>query len=368
MTSQAELATIIQKLSDKASLAFSYVNVAAFAYDTLLTFPSEVRFIWQKTFRLGTILYLLARYALLQLLLYVYLDFATFPSDLQFCVIFYRGFGNFASNWSSSLHVKAIPSSHLGLLFARAYAISSHNKLVFVVLALLGTTAIVLSMLAIPKNNCISTSNTFVLCKMLNPILKNRVHELHSVTILNGVFTILFDTAVFVAIIENTLGLLQLQSGIPELQRNTLSKLLVQQGKLRDISGILRYGFVLTITLADAVTKKVLRLIIIICRFHLDLQQRNDHPNGSNTSHSLPLGSFHAVKERIHRAVVDEFGDLNFNESFGTEGSQEDIELQAMQSSSGVAEIDLQEFPWAGGDIGEEEAGPVASGSGILRE
>ncbi|KAF8579108.1 hypothetical protein K439DRAFT_1620796 [Ramaria rubella] len=108
--------------------------------------------------------------------------------------------------------------------------------------------------------------------------------------------------------------------------------------------------------------------IILICHFHLDLQQRHDHPNDSNTSHSLPLGSFHAVTERIHRAVVDEFGDLNFNESFATEASQEDIELQAIQPPSGVAEIDLQEFPWTGGDIGDEEAGPVASGSGIFRE
>ncbi|KAF8585215.1 hypothetical protein K439DRAFT_1616156 [Ramaria rubella] len=196
-----------------------------------------------------------------------------------------------------------------------------------------------------------------------------------SVHTLNGVFTIMFDTVVFVANIENTLGLLQPQSGIPGLHRNTLSKLLVQQG-------ILRYGFVLTISLAATVTRKALRStlqgivisfqnllsIIIICRFHLDLQQRNDHPHGSNTSHSLPLGSFHAVTEKIHRAVVDEFGDLSFNESFGTEESQEDIELQDIQSASGGAEIDLQEFPWAGGDIGDEEAGPVASGSGILRE
>ncbi|KAF8575530.1 hypothetical protein K439DRAFT_1268667, partial [Ramaria rubella] len=42
---------------------------ALLTYDTLLTFPSEVKFIWHKKFRLGTILYLLARYgALVELL------------------------------------------------------------------------------------------------------------------------------------------------------------------------------------------------------------------------------------------------------------------------------------------------------------
>ncbi|KAF8579111.1 hypothetical protein K439DRAFT_1620798 [Ramaria rubella] len=359
MSSQEGLASIIQEQSD--SVASAYITVASFtllAYDTLLTFPSEVRFIWQNKCRLGTILYLLARYpGLLEFLLNVYLDFATFPS-LQ------------ALNFIPLVGVQ-------GLLFARAYAISSHKKLVFMMFALLGTIAIVLFIIAIPNQTCISSSNIFALYVI--KFLPNDIHSsntgvrcstlfsktefmIHvSVETLNGVFTILFDTAVFVAILENTLGLLQLQSGIPGLQRNSLSNVLIQQ---------------------DTVTEKVLRStlqgilddlqnslsLIIICRFHLDLQQRNDHSNGSTTSHSLPFDSFHAFKERIYRAVVDEFGDLSFNESFGTKVSQEDIELQDIQSPSGVAEIDLQEFPWAGGDIGDEEAGPVASGSGILRE
>ncbi|KAF8574553.1 hypothetical protein K439DRAFT_1624233 [Ramaria rubella] len=353
MSAQEELAQIIQEQSD--IMAFTYVDVAAFAlltYDSLLTFPSELRFIWHKKFKLGTILYLLARYpALLQLLITVYWDFGAFPSsqlfsntDIQTC--------NSVLYFACALEFLPVIGVQ-GLLFARAYAIASHKKLVFIMLALLGTTAIVLSMIAIPNSNCISTSNIFALYVI--KFLPIDIHSSNAVTTLNGVFTILFDTAVFFAIIENTIGLLQLQKGVPGLQRNTLSKLVVQQ---------------------DPVTKKALRptlqgivgplqnclSTIIICHSHLDLQQRKNHPNGSNTSHSLPLGSFHAVKERIHRAIVDEFGDLSFNEFFGTEGSQEDIELQALQSASGAAEIDLQEFPWAGGDIGDEEAGPVASG------
>ncbi|KAF8575118.1 hypothetical protein K439DRAFT_1545665 [Ramaria rubella] len=200
-----------------------------------------------------------------------------------------------------------------------------------------------------------------VRCSTSFPETEFMIHV--SVDTLNGVFTILFNTAVFVAITENTIGLLQLQRGISGFQRSTLSKLLVHQVSDKT----------LTFQLANPSVNhkpfpKLVLSTIIICRFHLDLQQRNDYPNGSNTSHSLPLNSFHAVTERIHRAVVDEFGDLSFNESFGTEVSQEDIELQEIQSPSGVAEIDLQEFPWAGGDIGGEEAGLVASGSGILRE
>lgn len=49
--------------------------------------------------------------------------------------------------------------------------------------------------------------------------------------------------------------------------------------------------------------------VILICRFHIILQMRNAHPN---TSWSLPpvsVGSFPVATQRIHNAVVAEFGD-----------------------------------------------------------
>ena len=48
----------------------------------------------------------------------------------------------------------------------------------------------------------------------------------------------------------------------------------------------------------------------MICRFHLDLQKRNAHHN-SNTSRDLPtisVGSFRAASQRIHDAIMAEFG------------------------------------------------------------
>ncbi|KAF8585187.1 hypothetical protein K439DRAFT_1616140 [Ramaria rubella] len=332
--------------------------VTAFVYDTLLTFPSEVRCIWQKKFQLGTILYILARYAtLLELLLSVFNIFATIPS-LQV----YLKTCNAVLHFTNALGF--LPEIGVqGLLFARAYAISSHKKVVFVVLSLLGTIAIVCSMVAIPINNCISSSNLVFLSKMFYTILRNILHDL--------CFTSEWDPWAP----KKLFGKIACPARYSEIW-------VIYAGNPSQNGDLIFDRFVLTMTLASSVTERALRpslqgilsnvqnflSTIIICHFHLDLQQRNNHPNGSNTSHSLPLGSFHAVTERIHRAVVDEFGDLSFNESFGTEGSQEDIELQAMHPPSGVAEIDLQEFPWAGGDIGDEDAGPVASGSGILRE
>ncbi|KAF8579557.1 hypothetical protein K439DRAFT_1524119 [Ramaria rubella] len=296
MSSQAELAALIQEQSD--SVTFNYVTIASFtllAYDILLTFPSEVRFIWHKKFRLSTILYLLTRYPTLrEFLVNVYGDFAAF-SSLQ----------PYNRTCNSLLYFTN------ALAFLPVIGVQVITNWFFVVLAFLGTAAIVLLMQTIiayplliflPSSEWDSRAAKKHFVKVACPARYSEIWALRPT-------------------LQGILGHL----------KNCLST-------------------------------------IIICHFHLDLQQRNDHPNGSNTSHSLPLGSFHAVKEKIHRAVVDEFGDLSFNDSFGTEGSQEDIELQDMQSPSGVAEIDRQEFPWAGGDIGDEEAGPVASGSGILTE
>ena len=62
--------------------------------------------------------------------------------------------------------------------------------------------------------------------------------------------------------------------------------------------------------------------------------------------------------QRIHNAVVDEFGDPSFDPSFGQDQSQE-IELRDMGSHHSEAVVDLQEFPWATGMSGQQ-AGPVA--------
>ncbi|KAF8576923.1 hypothetical protein K439DRAFT_591861 [Ramaria rubella] len=104
MSSQEEQSLMVQAASD--DFCFDIVDIAAFvllAYDTLLTFPSEVKYIWPKKIQLGTTLYLLARYpGLFQLLLQIYFNFATFPSNqgLQCSIIFHQYSSVTSHNWS----------------------------------------------------------------------------------------------------------------------------------------------------------------------------------------------------------------------------------------------------------------------------
>jgi Family of unknown function (DUF6533) len=57
------------------------LETVLFAYDTLLTLSIELEYIWGKKFKLGTLLYLLARYAaILDLMLVEVVLFLDVPS------------------------------------------------------------------------------------------------------------------------------------------------------------------------------------------------------------------------------------------------------------------------------------------------
>ena len=73
--------------------------------------------------------------------------------------------------------------------------------------------------------------------------------------------------------------------------------------------------------------------------------------------------SFHAVAQRVHNAVVEEFGDLYLTRSLSTGTVEEEIGDRNTTRPATDAGIDINEFPWATGTIGDTEtANPVASG------
>jgi len=88
----------------------------------------------------------------------------------------------------------------------------------------------------------------------------------------------------------------------------------------------------------------------LICRFLLEIRQRNDHLN-SISQPPLTVGSFHAVAQHIHNAVVDEFGDPSFDDSF-EEDEADEIEPKDRHSHHMQFVVDLDEFPWAAGMSG----------------
>ncbi|KAF8478326.1 hypothetical protein JB92DRAFT_3149608, partial [Gautieria morchelliformis] len=167
---------------------------------------------------------------------------------------------------------------------------------------------------------------------------------------INNVFIILFDTLVVVVTLYNTLGLVRRSREFQMLPRKSLSQILAEQS-------LIRYGFVLTITLAGLVTTKVLRpsiaqilssvqdslSTIVICRCHLALQERVAHPNGTTHSTHHPVTSFRAATRQIHKSLMDEFGGPSI-EDIGTSEAVEP-HMEDDPSSNAVVGIELREIP-----------------------
>ncbi|KAF8474571.1 hypothetical protein JB92DRAFT_1895966 [Gautieria morchelliformis] len=137
----------IQVISDGRAL--TYVDVATLAlltYDTLLTLPSEITYLWHRRVRLGTVLYLLARY----------------PTFLFFIFTSYIGIANIPLESVQSIGSSHIFSRHCGtfrcrrLLLARVYAMSQHKGMRWV----LGAFGLLLYMGSFGSEVLIAVRNT----------------------------------------------------------------------------------------------------------------------------------------------------------------------------------------------------------------
>ncbi|KAF8461788.1 hypothetical protein JB92DRAFT_2191877 [Gautieria morchelliformis] len=321
-----------QQSVDIRVISDSYVNIATlalFAYDTLLTLPSEITYIWRRRVRLGTVLYLLARYpAFLSLLLRYTKIQQTYHSSV--CnPLFYL---------QDCLSIVILPGIE-GLLWARVYAMSQHNQGMQWVLGAVG----IFCIWAVWVRECFSQSKGMQ-CHRSGSGCSTFVTET-----INDMFIILFDTLVVVVTLYNTLGLVRRSREFQMLPRKSLTQTLAEQS-------LIRYGFVLTITLACVITTKVLRpsiagilsivqdslSTIIICRCHLALQERVAHPNGTTHSAHHPVTSFRAAARQIHNSLMDEFGDPSIEEI----GTSEAIEPHRENdlSSNAVVGIELEEI------------------------
>ena len=104
---------------------------------------------------------------------------------------------------------------------------------------------------------------------------------------------------------------------------------------------------------------------MIVCRFHLTLQDRNKHAQSSISSSEFVITSVHDAAQMMHDAMVEQFGEHHSNPSLGAASgvSAEEIEDQQNPESATDAGIDIHEFSWATGDIGDVGAvGLVTSG------
>ncbi|KAF8459725.1 hypothetical protein JB92DRAFT_3076807 [Gautieria morchelliformis] len=281
----------IQAMSDK--------HVALLAYDTLLTLPSEITYIWRRRVRLGTVLYLLARYpAFLNFIIGVYVDIANIPLQVS-------GVCNPLVLLAECLAIM-IPGIE-GLLSARVYAMSQHNQGMPWVLGALGLLymgSLGTGVFFLTKEACNLTGPdiTAINCCGLTD------HLFQAATI-HDVFLILFGTlVVVVTLYNNTLGLVRRSREFPMLPQKSLTRNLAEQ--------------------TAGITSKVL----------YDVQFHETYLTFSITGVK--------TARQIHDSLMEEFGDPSIEEIGTSEANGPHREDDP--SSNAVLGIELEEIPRAG--------------------
>jgi hypothetical protein len=88
----------------------------------------------------------------------------------------------------------------------------------------------------------------------------------------------------------------------------------------------------------------------------MEILHRKEHTNG--TTHSIrparPITSFRAAARRAGEIIVAEFGDTIYDQST-REGNSQENEHDEISIACSIAAVDLNDFPWANGDIGVPE-------------
>ena len=101
--------------------------------------------------------------------------------------------------------------------------------------------------------------------------------------------------------------------------------------------------------------------MIIICCFHLTLQERHSQLHSPSLP-TLSLTGFHAVRQSVHNAIVAEFGNPHLSQDVSAETLEDGVTDQESPKEAKPAGIELDEFPRAILGTGEVQmAGPIDS-------
>ena len=101
MVSNYVLVAATGKYTCARMLCYPYVLLVLIMFDTLLTLPSEIKYVWCQKPRLGSILYTLARYSTLAILL---IELYLFPFVIPLQVCENKGFiYDICAHWSMHL-------------------------------------------------------------------------------------------------------------------------------------------------------------------------------------------------------------------------------------------------------------------------
>ncbi|KAI0034806.1 hypothetical protein K488DRAFT_44733, partial [Vararia minispora EC-137] len=150
--------------------AIQWSSIVLLYYDYALTFPAEVKYLWQdkKFFKISTLLYALCRYALPANVLYLLAISKKLGSRrLPFsCDTWYKiigvisVLGRAAVLCAPSLHILLPATNCCGVTFLmRTYVVCAKSKIILTTLGAIGLTVFVCDVIHVPGLRCKGSSS-----------------------------------------------------------------------------------------------------------------------------------------------------------------------------------------------------------------
>jgi len=357
-----EISSFIQLESDIQLIYYWTIAGSAIAlYDTILTFPQEVQFIWMGKFRGMTLLYVAARLSMLlsQILFPIY----------NFTQLWENGCSMFWKFFVFSYFIMVFSFS--GILLARVYAIMHSRRFLFSCLAIIFLAHCVSNGIIITLQECNSAFPAEI-----------------AINIGNGL-TLLYDAAIFGLTVYHTWTLVKLSRSLPEMSSGTsLASLILKQGVLRFL---IIFFCVLQAFITDNLVRPSIKGIttvierpvsaLLVLRFFLDLREQNAHPNGTSQTKELThCSSFKAAARKISNGIIEDLGDPEDEALFASQApSSGRVSREVLRHTASEGERhdsspwgNVLEFSWVARglvnveDIGGNKAvwGPITSWCG----
>ncbi|KAF8513817.1 hypothetical protein BU17DRAFT_68613 [Hysterangium stoloniferum] len=250
------------------------------SYDTILTLPAEIQFVWKSRIRLPSVLYIIARYfALIEFICSVVLDLG-----------------------DGSLEVRGEAGPKM---LPRLIAVDRHVMLWMDVRGNTGKGLRYKQTSEIPFNTDIVniSRRTFLPCVTAGTVL-----------------TITFDGLILFTTLFYTIGTIRLQRDIKALRKRSITYLIVQQGVLRFV---ISAKFVSTSFLGIGNNMENWQVFIafiistlLICRFFLDVRELNSSCAAINPTNSLMVTTFRAAVRSIGNSLIEDVRDANYTGDF----------------------------------------------------
>lgn len=257
----------IQSINEINLLQFSLIAITVLSiYEAILTFPQEVKYIYDKKFGLTSLLYLLTRYCPIAIFLLETIINFLLTFDLN-----YLGPGRFGGQILPALLSVGGLIGVQGLWGTRLYAISSGKKIWAIFLLILFVITVGLNIAGGITVNELDANGQLTIA--------NKV-----VSTLQNVLVTVYDSIVFVGTVYYTFGTWRLQKKTALKSANAIPVLLLEQG-------LVRYLLIVLLN----VTTIVLNLVpissaessiggffqnclssIFLCRLTLEFRERNE--------------------------------------------------------------------------------------------